>query len=859
MATVWLARDLKHDRLVALKVLDPALGSTLGPERFLREIKLAARLQHPHIVPVYDSGESSLPIAGGGRLWYTMPYVDGESLRDRLRREGALPAAEATRIAAEAALALDYAHRQGVVHRDVKPENILLSREGSALVADFGIARPLGTTGDPELTMHGMIVGTPTYMSPEQAAGGDVGPSSDLYSLGCVLFEMLTGRPPFTGPTPQAVVAKHMAEPPPPVASAGRRVPPALGRVVARTLAKQPQERITSGAELADALRSGAGAGDPAARRALVVGGLGALVLAGVLLATRQPGRQASRDIPRGGAVASGFSRTLSQLTSGQGVEEWPAWSPDGLRLAYVGEAGGYRQLFVRDVATGAERRLTFDERDHIQPAWSPDGRSLVYARARASGGRLEPTDIDGWYQENGDIWTIDIGSGEENRLIDDGFSPAYSPDGTALAFDAQWAGPRRIWIADARGRKPRQVTSDSSDAVVHVTPRWSPDGRHLVFRRVEKTVSDIVAADVARGTLTPVTDDDVLDTDPVWDRSGAHVYFTSYRGGGLNVWRVRVDGRGAPSGAPEQLTTGAGNDVQVTLAPDGRLAFAVRGINADLWRLPVSPTSGRVTGRPEAVLATTRVESRGAWSPDGRRIAFNSDRQGEMNLWVRTIGDGTDTRVTEGDGGDYQPTWSPDGGRLVFFSARGGNTDIWTVDVQSRALTRLTRDPALDTNPFYSPDGSRIAFVSDRGGRAEIWVMRADGSEQRRLTSVGVWGHFLRWTKDGRAIVFRAEGAHEVRIFRVSVDDGELTRLPEVVSGGHLSFSPDERLILDVRSHKTLWAYPADGRPAYEVFQFPEPEVRVDYPSWSPDGHWVLFDRVAPLGGDLWLLEGIE
>ena len=187
MATVWLARDLRHDRPVALKVLHPDLAATLGPERFLREIRLAARLQHPHILSVYDSGETA------GRLWFTMPYVEGESLRDRIRRERQLPVADAVRLTRESALALDFAHRHGAVHRDIKPENILLV-DGQALVADFGIARALGGTEE-RLTETGLAVGTPAYMSPEQAAADKaLDARTDIYSLGIVLYEMLAGR-----------------------------------------------------------------------------------------------------------------------------------------------------------------------------------------------------------------------------------------------------------------------------------------------------------------------------------------------------------------------------------------------------------------------------------------------------------------------------------------------------------------------------------------------------------------------------------------------------------------------------------------------------------------------------------------
>lgn len=474
------------------------------------------------------------------------------------------------------------------------------------------------------------------------------------------------------------------------------------------------------------------------------------------------------------------------------------------------------------------------------------------------TGGKLEPTDINGWYQEGGDLWALDLRSGQESKLVDDAFNPAYSPDGTRLAFDATWAGARRIWIADASGRNPRQVTSDSSEAVVHTTPRWSPAGTRLAFRRIDKIRSDIGVVDPATQVATRVTNDNVLDMDPVWAPDGRHIYFTSPRGGGLNLWRIGIASGGYATGQLEQLTTGAGDDVEPTVAPGGdRLAFAVRGINSDLWRLPVSPTTGRPSGAPERVVSTSRVESRGAWSPDGRTIAFNSDRTGEMNIWLQRLADGTSRQLTRGPGGDYQPEWSPDGRSLAFFSARGGNADIWSVTVSDGRLTRLTADLSTDTNPFYSPDGRQIAFISDRGGRPELWTMRADGSEPRRLTSIGVGGHFLRWTADGGHLVFRAENGTQVQIYSASLKDGSLTRLPDVASGGHMSFSPVQSLILDVKGHKALWVYPTNGAAPYQVFAFADPDVRIDYPSWSPDGHWVLFDRAAPKGGDLWLIEG--
>jgi TolB-like protein/tRNA A-37 threonylcarbamoyl transferase component Bud32 len=250
MATVYLAHDIKHDRKVALKVLHPKLGIAVGPERFQREIRPAARLQHPHILPLHDSGKTA------GQLWYTMPFVHGESLRDRLRRERQLPISNALQITREAADALGYAHSQGIVHRDIKPENILLGH-GHALVADFGIARALTSAGTEGLTEAGVSVGTPAYMSPEQVNGDEsLDGRSDIYSLGCVLFEMVIGEPPFKGRTPAAVIANRLCEPVPSARARGEPVPDAFDAVIRRALSSKPSDRFPTAAAFVEALES---------------------------------------------------------------------------------------------------------------------------------------------------------------------------------------------------------------------------------------------------------------------------------------------------------------------------------------------------------------------------------------------------------------------------------------------------------------------------------------------------------------------------------------------------------------------------------------------------------------------------
>ena len=364
MATVYLAHDRRHDRPVAIKVMRPDVAAGVGAERFLREIRVAARLQHPHILPVFDSGEAH------GRLWYAMPFVEGETLRHRLAREGVLPLDEALRLAREVADALDYAHRRGVIHRDVKPANILLS-EGHALLADFGVARPVagspagGMDGATALTEIGMSVGTPAYMSPEQALGAErVDGRADVYALGCVLFEMLAGRPPFTGPNAQAVVARHVTAPVPSIRTTADRVPAWLDQVIQRALAKQPDERFATSGEMARALV-------PAGRTELVAPRPSERSLAVLPFANLSPD-------PENEYFADGMTdeliNALAKLPGLRVVSRTSAFAFKG-RQQDVRSIGG--QLGVESVLEGSVRRAGRRLRTSVQLVNVADGYQL--------------------------------------------------------------------------------------------------------------------------------------------------------------------------------------------------------------------------------------------------------------------------------------------------------------------------------------------------------------------------------------------------------------------------------------------------------------------------------------------------
>jgi len=832
MGEVYRARDSQLERDVAIKVLSDAL--VRQPEnlaRFAREARALAAVNHPNIAAIYGLDEKD------GMRFLVLELVEGEPLDLRIAR-GPIPLPEALDLAGQIADALAAAHEKGIVHRDLKPSNVRLTPSGRAKVLDFGLAKnveeeavsSVSTTAPTARTAEGAIVGSPAYMSPEQARGRPLDRRTDLWSFGCLLFEMLTGERAFRGETASDCIAAILGREPA-WSTVPRGTPAGVRRVLRRCLEKDPEHRVRDAADVRLEL--------DAAKRS-------------------RPGPPSARPKrPKAiGSVPSAPPR-LTQLTLARGLEESPVFSPDGREIAYTADVDGVRKIFVRPTSAGSGTAVTSGPFDDIQPAWSPDGERLAFVRARESGRKLEPSDVFGWFL-GGDVWTVDRRSGEASRLIEDAYNPAYSPDGGSIAVDAPWAGQRRLWLVDTHGRNRKQLTSDSSEAIAHVRPRWSPDGRRIVFQSIESTKFDIRVVDLQSQKLLWVTNDLFQDIQPVWSPSGRHVYFASYRSGGLNLWRIAVSSGGKPRAAPQQLTTGAGQDVEPSVSPDGaRLAFTIRKQNADLWTLPVDPDSGRPTGAPEEAIATQREDSRGSWSPDGRFIAFNSDRTGEMNVWIHDRNQRSERPLTSGAGGDYQATWSPDSRTLVFFSSRSGMPNIWTVDIETGALRSLTESASLDINPFFSPDGRSIAFQSDRTGRLEVWVMDAQGKGPRPLSNVGVGGHFLRWTREGDAVLFRCPAAGRAMLAPVS--GGDAIPVPEVAGGAHMSLSPDHSRVMDVVGHKTLWVSPLSGGKPEAVFAFDDPDARIDYPVWSPDGRAILFDRFRPQGGDIWMLDGVE
>jgi Tol biopolymer transport system component/tRNA A-37 threonylcarbamoyl transferase component Bud32 len=781
MATVYLAADIKHHRKVAIKVLRPELAAVIGAERFLAEIRTTANLQHPHILPLHDSGNAD------SSLFYVMPYIEGVSLRDRITREHQLPIDDAVRIASEVADALEYAHQQGIIHRDIKPENILL-QGGHALVADFGIALAASKAGS-RMTETGMSLGTPQYMSPEQAMGErEITPASDVYALGAVTYEMLTGEAPFTGPTAQAIVAKVMTSEPADITSLRKTVPPHVADAVHVALQKLPADRFSSAKQFVEALQGRTTMAMPrpasrtlasqravAPRKRRVEVGLAAVAAAAIAAAAwlelHRPA--AHPPIP------------VQFVVTGKGVAEpvytlsWPATvSPDGRSIVYAGSVGNGRyQYFVRDVGHLESRPLPGTV-GAAEPVFSPDGQWLAF---QAQDGVIKKVRLDG-------------GSPIPLAPYNEGNGIAWSRSGTIIVGSgSKWLGLSRVPESGGELAPLTKADTAGGRTLWHIWPVLLADDRTILFSvwdQLDRTT---------RGSELAVTslDDGVvhmtgLHATRALGMSGDDLIYMAP--GGL-VMATRFDRRHyRPLGSPVLLIDSipscptCNGDAAVNLSSSGALTYmrgAARG--RLIW---IGPDHKEEDAGPDApVMLTPRL------SPDGSRIAVEVDDNAHKDIWLYQLATKTPTKLTSvGDNSD--PEWTSDGQTIQFLSNRNGTIGVWRQPVDGSreaekvlsaraalgwgavpapdqkhvllqstiraSVTLVTATLGSDTTqqPFvaggfnawggrFSPSGKWVAYVSDESGRPEVYIRQFPGPGARiQISNAG--GAEPVWSRDG-------------------------------------------------------------------------------------------------------------
>jgi len=761
MATVYLAHDLKHDRRVAIKVLRPELSVVIGAERFLREIKTIANLQHPHILGLIDSGEVQ------GTAFYVMPFVEGESLRDRLTREKLLPIPEAVRLASEVASALDYAHRHGVIHRDIKPENILI-HDGQALVADFGIALAVSQAGGTRMTETGLSLGTPHYMSPEQAMGErEITASSDVFALGCVTYEMLTGEPPFTGPSVQAIIAKMMTEKPTPPSSVRDTVPEPVEEAVLTALAKLPADRWKTAAEFAAAVGGQAHG--------------------------RTGGR--TRGVPASAPPPVRLSALLVAFTAITGVAAWGWWraghapAPEVIRFQLEPSPGTQVAYPIAGIATYL--------------ALSPDGRQAVYA---ASGGGSD------WMLH---IRNLDQLTGQALVGTEGGAYPEFSPDGRWIAFGTPDGSLKKI---RADGTSLITLCQVSGGGLSGLT--WTTS-RELVFTREYLAGRGLWRISSDGGTPVQFSQFDTaggerLQLSPKAADNGRLVFYSSTRASTLDL-KIGVisTATGKPTVFPNLPAA------RVLGLADGRLIY-VR-IDGALMAAPFDAGSLRA-GEPIQILDS--IVTRG-WLTPAALSASGSllyQRGGLASQLVAVDLHGVAHVLLDSARVYAHPRFSPDGRRIAFEVQAGAFNQVWIADLAGQTAERLTREGFSD-RPEWTPDGRRVMYVSSRTTANSLWWQAADGSgvadslyEAPDAIREGVF------TPDGHAIVYRLDTPDSNRDLYLLPLTGDRKPVPLLISiddDKHPRVSPDSKWLAYVSDHsgrEEVYVRPLMGRLYYRA-----------------------------------------
>ena len=781
MATVYLARDIRHDRLVALKLLNPELGAVLGVERFLSEIKVTANLQHPNLLPLFDSGEAD------GLLFYVMPFVEGETLRKRIDREKQLPVDEAIRIAVAIANALEYAHSHGVIHRDLKPENILL-QSGEPVVADFGIALAVSKAGGNRITQTGLSLGTPNYMSPEQATGDrTIDARSDVYSLGAMTYEMLTGEPPHTGNTSQAVIARMLTEKPRPIRTTRSAVPDYVEEAVQRSLEKLPADRFSSARQFAEALlgrsvaaptgvrerarTSGGPSWKSRLRDPLVIGlATFSLILLAVALLRGKPSDQPTVQPIR-------FLLSTSDSTHPWDNFPWPgAISPDGTTIVYSVLTSAGPLLYTQHT-NQLESHPIPGTLGASQPLFSPDGQWVAYEGT----GKLRKVRLDGSAPiavtdagaNNGADWTTqdEIIFGSEGAMR--GLSKVSASGGERVEF-----------------AKPNKAKGETD----FLWPIALPDGKTIVFA--------------------------------AW--SGSLI--------STQLATTNFDGEVVPLGLKGIRPLAVIGNILVYVQADG----AVVAVQLD--------KSGRhVRGKPAPVLDPVPViaannGNTGIFVSSGGALLTSRGGNRSQLAWYGR--DGSPKLVSNETRDFANPRISPDGSRIAVTVRDREKSDVWIYDLPTSTFSRLSSIPA-SASPAWTPDGSRVVFIGlgDKQ-RFAIWSQRSDGgSPAEKLLEVETLTIGVTASPDGRSAIFTTYYNNAWGLFRTTLEPGAVA-IPYMVGVSNSispRFSPDGKWV----------ALDSDesGRSEVYVRSFPDGAARVQIsagggtsPTWSPDGTRVFY-----------------
>ena len=830
MGAVYRARDTRLGRIVAIKVIGSAANHPAGRERFAREAHAIAVLNHPHICALHDIGHE------GDQAFLVMEHLEGVTLASRLASTDGKPAMkleEALECAIQVAEGLAAAHAAGIVHRDLKPSNVMLTPTGVKLL-DFGLAKHVCREAGPSdatvtmtgPTARGAVLGTVGYTSPEQARGEAVDARSDIFSFGCVLYEMLAGHHPFRRASGAETTSALLTETPPPPSALNAKVTRSCDEIVLKALEKDRDLRYQSGAEMrVDLLRAkrelappsshASGAAVVARRRrqpwrlvlvaSAVLAALGAL-FAAVLTLTRASGGVPPFE-PR-------------RVTVGLGFDSDPALSPDGNFLAYASEEGGNQDVWLLDLRNGSTIRRTSDAAPDRRPAWMSNGAELLFVSER-----------DG----KAAIWRMPALDGPAVRLVADADDVAVSPDGTRIAF-VRAAGPtmdKRVAVAPLSDvSQPRFLTADGDGLWEHRDPAWSPDGKTICYR----AQTSLWVVELSGGKPRQLLAGEHPMLNPAWSTDGERVYFSSSRDGTSAIWRTDLSGRRL-----QRVTPGTGPESQPVLSADGRtivfgtaradieLVFRRRdtgqetawGTTADeimpvltrdaramFFVLPAHLSTPQVwslqleDGRPlgKAVQLTDHAQpvSHPSVSPDGRWVAYYAIEKGTRCLWVVPAAGGQAARVTDGPR-DTDADWSADGRHLLFAREEKGIKNLWQVPVrEGRAAgpaVPFTRANRIDGAPVSSPDGLLVAFTRSGAtpGNREAWVMPAAGGEARQVTR-GAQAHRLRWDgpRADALLVCGKWGGRWLEVRRVLLRDGSVTPLLPQGTFGPLDEIPD-------------------------------------------------------------------